>query len=83
MFPKTATGSTGTTTGFMVRINVFLASKLGISRRQADRAISDDSVRINGIAALLGQTIDPLLDHITVNGTKVENREITQKWIAL
>ena len=67
----------------MVRINVFLASKLGISRRQADRAISDDSVRINGIAALLGQTIDPLLDHITVNGTKVENREITQKWIAL
>lgn len=67
----------------MVRINVFLAAKLGISRRNADRTISKNVVRINGITALLGQTIDPAHDHITVNGIKVENHEVVRKRVAL
>ena len=66
-----------------VRINVFLASQLGISRRKADRTISEKIVRINGITALLGQTIDPVHDHITVDGLDVGNQPITTTRLAL
>ena len=60
-----------------VRINVFLASRLGISRRRADRTISENVVRINGIPASLGQIIDPANDRITVDGFEVDNQAIT------
>ena len=66
-----------------VRINVFLAAKLGISRRKADQAISENAVRINGIAALLGQTVDPNRDRITLNGLEVKNQSITLVRLAL
>jgi len=66
-----------------VRINVFLATKLGISRRKADQAISENAVRINGIAALLGQTVDPDRDRITVNGLEIKNQPITLVRLAL
>jgi len=66
-----------------VRINVFLAAQLGISRRKADQTISQNAVRINGITALRGQTIDPVHDRITVNGLRVENQPITTVRLAL
>ena len=69
--------------GSTVRINAFLAAKLGVSRRQADRTISDNAVLINGVTALLGQTIDPVRDQITVDGLEVSNHPITVTRIAL
>ena len=66
-----------------VRINVFLASMLGISRREADRVISEKRIKINGTAASLGQTIDPVRDRITADGIEVENRQVTKTRIAL
>ena len=69
--------------GSTVRINVFLAAKLGISRRKADRSISEDAVRINGMPASLGQTIDPVYDRITVDGFEVDNQAITITRIVL
>ena len=66
-----------------VRINVFLASRLGISRRRADRTISENVVRINGIPASLGQIIDPANDRITVDGLEIENQPVTITRLAL
>ena len=66
-----------------VRINVFLAAKLGISRRKADQAISEYDVRINGMKAVLGQTINPIHDLVTLNGLEVKNHPITTVRLAL
>ena len=66
-----------------VRINVFLAAKLGISRRKADQAISEYDVRINGMKAVLGQTINPIHDLVTLNGLEVKNHPITTIRLAL
>ena len=40
-----------------VRLNKFLAERLGISRRQADDAIAADKVTVNGETATLGARI--------------------------
>ena len=69
--------------GPAVRINIFLALMLGISRRKADRMISENDIRINGIVALLGQIVDPVLDRVTVDGLVVGNRPDTTTRIAL
>ena len=66
-----------------VRINVFLASQLGISRRKADQTKSQNAVRINGITASLGQIIDPVYDRITVDGLEVGNQPIVFTRLAL
>ena len=60
-----------------IRINVFLASKLGISRRKADQIIFEKRIQINGIICLLGQTIDPDCDQVVADGLIVGNRVVT------
>ena len=42
----------------MVRLNKFLAERLGVSRREADELISRGSVTVNGEPAILGEPID-------------------------
>ena len=69
--------------GSAVRINIFLALMLGISRRKADRMISENDIQINGTVALLGQIIDPVRDRVTVDGLVVGNRPVTTTRIAL
>lgn len=58
-----------------VRLNKFLAERLGISRRQADDAIAAGKVTINGKIASLGARIDVSgidnFDEVCYNGTKV------------
>ena len=63
--------------GSTIRINVFLASKLGISRRKADQIIFEKRIQINGIICLLGQTIDPDCDQVVADGLIVGNRVVT------
>ena len=47
-----------TNTDEQIRLNKFLAERIGISRREADDAISGGGVSVNGITALLGARID-------------------------
>ena len=41
-----------------VRLNKFLAERLGLSRREADQAIADGKVTVNGTTAQIGTKID-------------------------
>ena len=54
-----------------MRINRYLASTGAISRRKADELVLAGSVSINGKKALVGDTVDPARDTVTVNGTPV------------
>ena len=68
---------------FSTRINTYLAQRLGISRREADRIIQDKKVQINGNVAMLGQLLDPALDQITVAGEPVAGQAPNKITIAL
>ena len=41
-----------------IRLNKFLAERIGISRREADEIISAGKVQVNGAPAILGTHID-------------------------
>ena len=55
------------------RLNKFLATNLGLSRRQADEEIVHGRVIVNGKKAIIGQVITSN-DHVTIN-----NRPVTEK----
>ena len=55
-----------------VRLNKFLAEKIGLSRREADNFIADGKVLINGKKAILGARISES-DEIVVDGKKIDN----------
>lgn len=54
------------------RLNKYLATQLGISRREADTLIQAKHVRINGELAELGARFE-LTDHLTVKGKPLGN----------
>jgi 23S rRNA pseudouridine2605 synthase len=51
-----------------LRLNSFVARATGVSRRAADGLIAEGRVTVNGSSAVIGQTIDPAIDQITLNG---------------
>lgn len=53
-----------------MRINQYLARAAGLSRRQADRAIADERVTVNGEVAELGQRVEPD-DTVQLDGESV------------
>ncbi len=55
-----------------IRLNKFLAEKIGLSRREADNFIAEGKVLINGKPAILGARISEN-DEIIVNGKKIDN----------
>ncbi len=55
-----------------IRLNKFLAEKLGLSRREADNFIANGKVLINNQTAVLGARITED-DKITVDGKNVDN----------
>ena len=55
-----------------IRLNKFLAEKIGLSRREADNFIASGKVLINGKPAVLGVRISEN-DEIIVDGKKVDN----------
>ncbi len=67
----------------VMRINVFLAQELGISRRAADGIMKKGRVRCNGETAKVGQLVDPAKDRVAVDGTIVENSAKEKVTIAL
>ena len=54
-----------------MRINKYVANALGVSRRQADKLVSDGRVQIDGQTALLGQSIKSHND-ITLDGKPLQ-----------
>ncbi len=59
-----------------VRINRYIASTGAISRRKADELLRDGRVGLNGRTALLGGTVDPDRDTITIDGREVRPQEL-------
>ena len=55
-----------------IRLNKFLAEKIGLSRREADNFIASGNVFINGKPAILGARIKEG-DEVVVNGKKIDN----------
>ncbi|TWP25046.1 rRNA pseudouridine synthase [TM7 phylum sp. oral taxon 349] len=64
------------------RLNKFLARQLGISRREADVLIENETVMVNHTLATLGTRITPS-DSIDVAGTPVARRPAVLRYIAL
>lgn len=57
----------------IIRINKYLATHAGLSRRGADDAIAQGKVQINGIRAALGNSVHPD-DVVLLEGKKIEPR---------
>lgn len=55
-----------------IRLNKFLAEKIGLSRREADNFIAKGKVLVNGKKAILGARISES-DEIVFDGKKVDN----------
>ncbi|HEX9722043.1 MAG TPA: pseudouridine synthase [Candidatus Paceibacterota bacterium] len=66
-----------------MRINVFLAQQLGISRREADRLITGQAVIVQGKVAELGQQIDLDKDRVSVRGKPLRAQQHDVITIAL
>ena len=64
------------------RLNKFLARQLGISRREADVLIENETVMVNHTLATLGARITPS-DSIDVAGAPVSHKPAALRYIAL
>lgn len=53
-----------------MRVNVYVASATGLSRRAADKIIADGKVLVNGLPAQRGQEID-IKDEVTIEGRTI------------
>lgn len=53
------------------------------SRREADRAVAEGRVRVNGAVAVVGQVVDLKRDKITLDGDSVRVNMDQQRWIVL
>lgn len=54
-----------------------------VSRREADRAVAEGRVEVNGVVATIGQTVDATRDRITLDGTPVVTKVQNHRWIVL
>lgn len=65
-----------------IRLNKFLAEKVGISRRVADDFIANGKVLINGKKVALGARISEG-DEVVLNGKKVDNSPVKYTYLML
>lgn len=66
-----------------MRIQRALARSGVLSRREADRAVADGRVQVNGVRADIGQVVDPASDKITLDGEPVRSVTTAHHWIVL
>lgn len=66
-----------------MRVQRALARAGAVSRREADRAVAEGRVQVNGVRAEVGQVVDPARDTITLDGRRVETRVTAHRWIVL
>ncbi len=55
----------------MVRLQKYLAECGVASRRASETLIAEGRVTVNGVAATLGQSVDPAVDHVAVDGREL------------
>jgi 23S rRNA pseudouridine2605 synthase len=66
-----------------MRVQRALARAGVVSRREADQAVADGRVMINGVPALVGQQVDPGRDVITLDGRPIATKVTAHRWIVL
>jgi 23S rRNA pseudouridine2605 synthase len=66
-----------------MRVQRALARAGVVSRREADRAVSEGRVTVNGIVAEVGQVVDPRRDQIALDGRPVKTVVTEHRWIVL
>jgi 23S rRNA pseudouridine2605 synthase len=66
----------------LMRIQRALARAGIASRRRAEELVASGRVRVNGVTALTGQSVNPAVDRITVDGSPVE-APATATWLVL
>lgn len=65
-----------------IRLQKYLSECGVASRRKSEELISKGSVKVNGIVAKIGDTVDPKHDVVMLNGKKIENKTVA-KYIML
>lgn len=66
-----------------MRVQRALARAGAVSRREADKAVAEGRVQINGVRAEIGQSVDPARDVITLDGKRIATRITEHRWIVL
>lgn len=66
-----------------MRIHRALARAGVASRRKAEELVAAGRVRVNGIVARTGQSVDPAVDRITVDGQELAPAPTTYEWLVL
>jgi 23S rRNA pseudouridine2605 synthase len=66
-----------------MRVQRALARAGVCSRRDADRAVAEGRVTINGVVASVGQSVDWTRDTVHFDGRVVDGRRNTHRWIVL
>ena len=70
-------------TGEPMRIHRALARAGVASRRKAEELVAAGRVQVNGVVARTGQSVDPTVDRITVDGRALEPLPKSFEWIVL
>jgi 23S rRNA pseudouridine2605 synthase len=55
----------------VIRLQKYLAACGVASRREAERLIDQGRIKVNGVTATVGQSVDPETDHIEFDGARV------------
>ena len=58
-----------------VRLNKYLATNFGVSRREADKLIEDGKVLINGKVAVIGRRVEPG-DKVEISGKEIKAQKL-------
>ena len=66
-----------------MRIHRALARAGIASRRKAEELVASGRVKINGVVARTGQSVDPAADEITVDGQRIGSPRPSATWIVL
>jgi 23S rRNA pseudouridine2605 synthase len=66
-----------------MRIHRALARAGVASRRKAEELVATGRVRVNGVVARVGQSVDPAVDRISIDGREIEPAASTFRWVVL
>ena len=66
-----------------MRIHRALARAGVASRRKAEELVAAGRVQVNGVVARTGQSVDPTVDRITVDGTSLPAAPTSYEWVVL
>jgi len=66
-----------------MRIHRALARAGVASRRKAEELVAAGRVQVNGVVARTGQSVDPVVDRITVDGRELDRPPTSFEWIVL